>query len=110
MAADIDAVLSRLRERPECRDAVEVIERLTAERDRLREACFEASKRLYGSLARHRDLDLDLVSYRHLLEASTILNVALDADELEARRHADKLGYGEVVFWPFGAEAQEVLP
>ena len=38
MAADIDAVLSRLRERPECRDAVEVIERLTAERDRLREA------------------------------------------------------------------------
>ena len=79
MTADIDAVLSRLRERPECRDAVEVIERLTAERDRLREACFEASKRLYGSLARHRDLDLDLVSYRHLLEASTILNVALDA-------------------------------
>ena len=38
MTADIDAVLSRLRERPECRDAVEVIERLTAERDRLREA------------------------------------------------------------------------
>ena len=73
MTADIDAVLSRLRERPECRDAVEVIERLTAERDRLREACFEASKRLYGSLARHRDLDLDLVSYRHLLGASTIL-------------------------------------
>ena len=28
MTADIDAVLSRLRERPECRDAVEVIERL----------------------------------------------------------------------------------
>ena len=100
MTADIDAVLSRLRERPECRDAVEVIEELAgrtefvrgllrdarqgceearAERDRLREACFEASKRLYGSLARHRDLDLDLVSYRHLLEASTILNVALDA-------------------------------
>ena len=79
MTADIDAVLSRLRERPECRDAVEVIERLTAERDRLREACFEASKRLYGSLARHRDLDLDLVSYRHLMEASTTLNVALDA-------------------------------
>ena len=36
--------------------------------------------------------------------------IALSADELEARRHADKLGYGEVVFWPFGAEAQEVLP
>ena len=100
MTADIDAVLSRLRERPECRDAVEVIEELAgqtefvrgllrdarqgceearAERDRLREACFEASKRLYGSLARHRDLDLDLVSHRHLLGASTILNVALDA-------------------------------
>ena len=28
MTADIDAVLSRLRERPECRDAVEVIEEL----------------------------------------------------------------------------------
>lgn len=33
MTADMDAVLSRLRERPECRDAVEVIERLAAERD-----------------------------------------------------------------------------
>ena len=33
MTADIDAVLSWLRERPECRDAVEVIERLRAERD-----------------------------------------------------------------------------
>ena len=33
MTADIDAVLSWLRERPECRDAVEVIERLRAKRD-----------------------------------------------------------------------------
>ena len=37
MTADIDAVLSRLRERPECRDAVEVIERLTAENERMTE-------------------------------------------------------------------------
>ena len=103
MTADIDSVLSRLRERPECRDAVEVIERLTAERDRLREACFETSKRLYGSLARHRDLDLDLVSYRHLLEASTILNVALDAalgespvpDEPTSDGSFEHVGHGE---------------
>ena len=124
MTADIDAVLSRLRERPECRDAVEVIEELAgrtefvrgllrdarqgceearAERDRLREACFEASKRLYGSLARHRDLDLDLVSYRHLLEASTILNVALDAalgespvpDEPTSDESFEHVGHGE---------------
>ena len=44
MTADIDAVLSWLRERPECRDAVEVIERLTAERDRLREALWRLAE------------------------------------------------------------------
>jgi hypothetical protein len=32
------------------------------------------------------------------------------ADELEARRHADELGYGSVVFWPFGVLWDEVDP
>ncbi len=49
-----------------------------AENERLREACFEASLRLHGSLARHRDLDLDLVSYQYVTSASSLLNVALD--------------------------------
>lgn len=54
------------------------VERLSAENARLREACFEASLRLHGSLARHRDLDLDLVSYQYVTSASSLLNVALD--------------------------------
>lgn len=54
------------------------VERLSAENERLREACFEASLRLHGSLARHRDLDLDLVSYQYVTSASSLLNVALD--------------------------------
>lgn len=29
-------------------------------------------------------------------------------DELEARRWADSNGYGEVVWWPFGVEWNEV--
>lgn len=29
-------------------------------------------------------------------------------DELEARRWADRQGYGEVVFWPYGIEWSEV--
>ena len=59
MTADIDTVLARLRERPECRDAVEVIERLTAERDRLREA-IETHRASEPADAHHYDEDVRL--------------------------------------------------
>ena len=81
MTADIDAVLSRLRERPECRDAVEVIERLTAENERMTEMDeqrYRFTVTLQNDTARLHDENRRLTAERDRLRE------ALDKDRLQA--------------------------
>ena len=117
MTADIDAVLSRLRERPECRDAVEAIEELAgrtefvrgllrdaaraarkarAERDRLRSQRDEARAELQRLTASAADLASEWESRRdqHRRSPGGLLDRAdaydLCADELRVLLAGDR--------------------
>ena len=91
MTADIDAVLSRLRERPECRDAVEVIERLTAENERMTEMDeqrYRFTVTLQNDTARLHDENRRLTAERDRLREAANVLAAVRADAMWLARLA----------------------
>lgn len=92
MTADIDAVLSRLRERPECRDAVEAIEELagvstTGPRTRIDRLLVEAHseiERLTAEVERLREA----IRWHRLAAEETVGADTTDPEYYEPFDHA----------------------